>query len=214
MEIQLGNKKLNIRGWKGKDKKAFLSSIKAEALDEKRVMESIVYECIEEKNVVLSIEEFKYVLVKIRAISLGEEIKINFYCRKCSELFEKTFLLKDIIKYSYKDLKEIKAPGVVIKLDEIKNKEIYIQKLKEDDLYDLLLRVKSFNGDDTFTLDELMDKFDDLDLSVLSNIIEQYEAAKFKVLDVNAVTCPSCQDVINYEFDELPEFFPSSWFNG
>lgn len=212
MILQVGNKKINIRKWKGKDKKAFIKALQEKDLNEIQVMNSLVYSCIEE-DVILSIEEFKYVLSRIRAISLGEEIKIEFYCQKCGEIHTHEFLLKDIVRFSYTDLKELNAHNVNIKIGEIRNKQFYIEKIAEDPLYDLLLRVISFNGINTFTLDELMDKFDELDLDILSTIIEQYENAKFKVQDINNVICPNCKTKTEYEFDELPNFFPESWFN-
>jgi hypothetical protein len=211
MKIDIGSKQINIRGWKGKDKKAFLNALKVEKIDENNVMDTLVYSCIEE-DIILSTDEFKYVLSRIRAISLGEEINIEFYCTKCGELYKKDFLLKDIIRWSYNNLKEIKVQDIIIKLGEIKNKTIYIQKIAEDELYDLLLRIESFNGDTSFTLDELIDKFDNLDLSIISNIIEQYENAKFKLLNINTVECPKCKNKTDFEFDELPGFFPQSWF--
>lgn len=210
-EINLGSKKIHIRKWKGRDKKAFLASLKAKEINESDVMDTLVYGCIREK-VVLSTEEFKYVLSRIRAISLGEEIRIEFYCIECGEIHKETFQLNNIIRYTCGNLKEIKEKDVLIKLGEIRNKTIYIKKLGEDSLYDLLLRVESFNGDDAFTLDSLMEKFDDLDIDVLASIIEQYENAKFKVQDTNTVICPKCKNETDYIFDELPKFFPESWF--
>ncbi len=211
MEIDLGSKKINIRSWKGRDKKAFLKALKDEDVQENVVMNALVYNCIEE-DVILSIPEFKYVLSRIRAISLGEELEIEFYCTECSTIHKQKFLLKDIIKYSYTNLKELKYQNIIIELGEIKNKEIYIQKIAQDPLYDLLLRVESFNGNNTFTLEELEEKFDDLDLNILTEIITQFDDAKFTVLDENYVTCPECKDKVLFEFDELPNFFPESWF--
>jgi len=211
MKIDLGSKIITIRGWRGKDKKAFLKSLEDKEISETKVMDTLVYSCIEE-DVILSTQEFKYVLSRIRAISLGEEITIEFYCTECGELYTETFLLKDIMRFTYTELKEIQEEGIKIKIGEIKNKSIYIQKLAEDELYDLLLRVESFNNDESFTLDELMEKFDNLELNTLSSIIQQYNNSKFTIDDVNIVKCPFCKFETKYEFDELPEFFPETWF--
>ena len=212
MKIKVGNKNLTIRKWKGKDKKNFINALKKKDIDENEVMQALVYSCIEE-SAALSVDEFRYVLSRIRAESLGEEIKIEFYCTKCGELYTKTFLLKDIISFSYNELKEIKVDGVHIVLGEIRNKEFYIKKVSEDQLYDLLLRIKSYNGNDTFTLSELEEMFDDMDIDTLDKVLQIYNDAKFKVLDVNTVQCPSCSHQTKYKFDELPGFFPQSWFD-
>ena len=78
MKIKLGNKELTIRKWKGRDKKKFMAAVNAELLDEQEITNSLVYDCIEE-DVALSDDEFKYMLSKIRAYSLGEDISIEFY---------------------------------------------------------------------------------------------------------------------------------------
>ena len=213
MKIQVGNKSLTIRKWKGKDKKAFVGALKKKEINESAVMDALVYSCIEE-NTVLSVDEFRYALSRIRAYSLGEDISIEFYCDDCGTVYTRTFQLKDIITYVYEPLKEIKVDGYTIKLGEIKNRNVYSKLIAEDPLYDLLLRIEAVNGDDAFTLDSLMDMFDDMDVDVLTEILEIWEDAKFKVNDINIVKCTNeeCGKETKFKFDELPGFFPASWF--
>jgi len=210
MKLNIGDKEITIRKWKGKDKKNFINSLKKSNIDQNEVMRSLVYSCIEE-DVALSNDQFKYVLSRIRGISLGENIEIEFYCDKCGTVFKKTFELKDIIRFSYKELNEIKVNNVQIKLGDIKNKEFYLKKIQEDPNYDFVLRIETFNGDDAFTLEDIEQKLDDLDIDVLTEIMKQYNEAKFKIDDVNTVTC-KCGKAQAYQFDELPGFLPESWF--
>ena len=211
MKIKVGNKNLTIRKWKGKDKKAFINALKEKKINENDVMNSLVYSCIEE-DVILSLDEFKYVLTKIREYSLGDELEIEFYCASCGTVYTKKLKISEIIKYTYKELKEIKVKDVVIKLGELKNREIYVKLIEEDPIYDLLLRVESFNGNEGFNLEELVDLFDDLDIDILSEILDIYADSKFKIDDIKAIACPECGTETLYEFDELPDFFPKSWF--
>ena len=211
MKIKVGDKDITIRKWKGKDKKNFIKALNTTEINESLIMETLVYSCIEE-DVILSTQEFRYVLSKIRAYSLGENIDIDFYCEACGEVHNESFNINEIIKYTFEPLNEIKVKDVHIKLGDIKNKEKYIELINEDALYDLLLRVESFNGNDAFTLDDLIDMFDDLDIDVLTEILEIYESKKFTIDDKNEVQCPACKDTQVYHFDELPGFFPSSWF--
>lgn len=211
MKIKVGNKNLTIRKWKGKDKKAFVNSLKQEDINEMEIMDALVYSCLEE-NVILGKEEFKYVLTRIRAHSLGEDLNVEFYCDNCSNMFKRDFLINEIITSSFSDIDEIKVDDVSIKVGEIKNKKIYVDKVSEDDMYDLLLRVKSFNGDEAFTLQDLVDRFDDLDVDILEKVINQWEDIRFKVNDVHDVDCPHCNTITKYKFDELPGFFPENWF--
>lgn len=211
MKIQVGDKELNVRKWKGKDKKNFINSLQKNDTSEKEIMDTIVYSCIEE-DVVLSVDEFRYVLSRIRANSLGEEIDVEFYCNECGNVHNHTFELKDIIRYRYEPLSEIKVKDVHIQLGEIKNREAYIKRVAQDEIYDFLMRIESFNGDSAFTLETLMEKFDDLDLDILEEIMAIYEASRFKVQDENEVVCPHCGHAETFIFDELPGFFPDSWF--
>lgn len=214
MKIRVGSKDITIQKWKGKNKKDFIKLLKEtdDSIEcEEKMMDILVYSCIEE-DVILSTEEFRYVLSRIRALSLGEEIEIEFYCDKCQEIFKQTFNIKDVINFSYKPLKEIKIPGAKIKLGEIKNKKIYTEKIAEDPVYDFLLRIESINGNTTFNLTELEEIVDSMDLDVYENVMSIYKEHKFKILDVNTVKC-NCGNEMLFKFDELPGFFPDSWFD-
>ena len=211
MEIKVGNKKLNIKKWKGKNKKDFIRLVNDSDTDNQKLLDILVYSCIEE-DVILSTEEFRYVLTRIRAYSLGETISFEFYCDKCQEIFHREMKLIDIIRYTYKPLKEIKFDKTKIKLGEIKNKEIYTEKVSEDPDYDFLFRIESINGNDTFTLTELMDIIDNFDIDVIEKVMEIYEDHRFKVDDTNIVKCDCGHEMI-FQFDELPGFFPEKWFD-
>lgn len=210
MKIKVGDKELTISKWKGKNKKDFVRMVGNQDIDNQQLLETLVYSCIEE-DVVLSTEEFRYVLTRIRAYSLGETIKFDFFCDECQNVFTRELELKDIITYSHKKLKDIKIPGAKIKFGDIKNKTIYTEKIAEDPDYDFLFRIASINGNDTFTLSELEDILDNLDIDVLEEVMSIYEEHRFKVQDVNTVTC-DCGHEMTFKFDELPGFFPDNWF--
>jgi hypothetical protein len=211
MKLDIGSKHITINKWKGKNKKAFVKSLNAGKIDELKVMEDLVYSCIEE-DVALSLDEFRYVLTRIRDISLGSDITVEFFCDKCHESFKKTFDVKELITFTYKKLDEIKVDDVKIKIGPIRNKKKYIEMVSEDEEYDFLFRVDSINGNDTFTMDELIDIFDEMDVDKLTKIMEIWEEHRFKVHDVHEIECPSCSHKQKYKFDELPQFFPDSWF--
>lgn len=211
MKIKVGDKTLTIRKWKGRNKKEFVKALKSENLNEMQVMDTLVYSCIEE-DAILSVDEFRYVLSKIRTYSLGDDVEVEFYCEKCGEVFKKQLKISDIIKYTYKDLKEIKVDDVHIVLGNIRNKDAYISKVSEDEDYDIFFRIESINGNDAFTMDELIDMFDDMDIDTLTKVMEIWEESRFKLDDVSDIECPSCSHVTKFRFDEIPGFFPESWF--
>lgn len=210
MKIKVSDKTITINKWKGKNKKEFTRLLNDPKANEQQMMESLVYSCIDE-DVILSVDEFRYVLSRIRAISLGEEINIEFYCNECEKTFTKSFELKDIIRFNYKELKEIKVNNIHIKLGNIKNKAIYSEKVAEDSNYDFLFRIEEINGNDAFSLNELEEIVDDIDLDDLEKIMEIYEDHRFKIDDINTVEC-ECGHKMKFQFDELPGFFPDSWF--
>lgn len=211
-KIQLKDQVITFRKWKGKDKKNFMKEMNQPEPDEIKIMQALVYNCIEEQDVVLSTDEFKYVISMIRAASLGDEIEYNFYCTECEGIMERKYFITDIIKGTYGEGNQIEADGVSITLGEIRNKEFYAKKIQEGSIYDFFLRIKEINGNDSFDLEYLIDFFDDLDLDVLDDVLAQYDAIRFKVDDVNEFVC-DCGHTESYHFDELPEFFPSEWFN-
>lgn len=212
MKIQLKDQEITFRKWKGKDKKNFMKEMSQPEPDEIKIMQALVYNCIEEKDIVLSTDEFKYVISMIRAASLGNEIDYNFFCTECENTVDRKYYITDIIKGKYGHGNTIQSKGVDITLGEIRNKEFYMKKIQEGSIFDFLLRIKEINGNDSFDLEFLMDFFDDLDLDVLDDVLQQYDDIRFKVDDVNDFVC-DCGHTESYHFDELPEFFPSEWFD-
>lgn len=210
MKINVGSKKITIRKWKGKDKKAFLNALKSDTQESNSIIDALVYSCVEE-NVVLDIQELKYILSRIRAISLGDEFEIDLTCASCNTTSKHKFNITDVIKSEFGSIDEIVSGETHIKLGKIRNKDVYMKKVSEDEIFDLLLRVESFNGDDSFTLEELIAKFDDLDIDVLEDVLNQWEDNKFVVNDINEVVCPKCKNVELYSFDAIPNFFPETW---
>lgn len=210
MKISVGNKELTIRKWKGKDKKQLLSEIKSNSIKAEAIMNALVYSCIEE-DVALSSEEFKYVLSRIRAYSLGEDFEIEFHCNSCGNTYKRQFKLIDTVRPVFKELNEINVDGISIKLGSVKNKEFYVKKIQEDEIYDFLLRIQEINGNDAFTLNDLENIFDEMDIDTLTKIMRIYEECKFNIDDVNTVVC-DCGKEQKYKFDEIPDFIPSDWF--
>lgn len=211
MKIDLGDKTITIRKWKGKDKKKFMQELTKENRDEMAVMDSLVYGCIEE-DVILSRDEFRYVLHKIRAYSLGDKFDITLKCKGCGESEKHELSINDVIRYDFKKIDQINVGDFSIKLGPIQNKEVYVKKVVEDDSSDLLMRVKELNGEDAFTYNDLVETFDDLDLDVLEEVVEIWEEHRFKVDDVNDITCSKCGSSSTWRFDDIPDFFPKSWF--
>lgn len=214
MKIKLGNKELTIRKWKAKEKKEFLNTVrKSETLDS--LQDVLVYNCIEEK-VALNAEEFKYMMTQIRSYSLGDEIELEFYCDSCKSKFLNTVKLSEIVKPVFSNTNEIKTKNYKIKMSTIKNVDYYKEVIKnnptEEKDYDFYLRIDSINADDSLSLEEIVDLFNEMDIDEFDSIFEQWEAIRFKIDDVTEISCKKCESTVKYSFDEIPGFFPPSWF--
>lgn len=214
MKIKLNNREITIRKWKAKEKKEFLNTVRnSESLD--TLQDVLVYNCIEEK-VALNADEFKYVLTQIRSYSLGDEIELEFFCDNCKTKFLNTIKLGSVVKPLISDKKEIKSKNYKIKLSEIRNVDFYKEIIKanptEERDYDFYLRIQSINGDDSMTLDEIVQLFDEMDIDEFDSIFNQWEDIRFKIDDSADISCKNCETVVKYSFDEIPGFFPPSWF--
>lgn len=214
MKIKLNNKELTIRKWKAKEKKEFLNVIKTSD-DLNSLQDVLVYNCIEEK-VALSADEFKYVMTQIRSYSLGDEIQLEFYCDNCKVKFLNTIKLNEIVKPVISNINEIKTKNYKIKIGDIKNVNYYREIIKNNPLeekdYDFYLRISSINGDDSMTLEETIEMFNEMDIDEFDSIFSQWEDIRFKIDDSADIQCKSCGSTVRYSFDEIPGFFPPAWF--
>lgn len=214
MKIKL-DKEYTIRKWKAKEKKEFLTTVRnSESLD--TLQDVLVYNCIEEEAA-FNADEFKYVLTQIRSYSLGDEIELEFYCDECKKKFLNTIKLSEIVKPVISGKKEIKTKNYKIKIGSIRNTKFYKETIKnnptEEKDYDFYLRIASINGDDSMGLDEIISLFNEMDIDEFDSIFEQWEDIRFKIDDTAEIVCKSCESSVNYSFDEVPGFFPPSWFN-
>lgn len=222
MEIKLKDKTIVTRKWKGKDKKNFIAEMIKEKPNEKEIMNTLVHDCIETINgkdykeykekVAFSPDEFKYIISMIRSESLGDDVTYNFFCTACKQTSERIYHITDILRPKYEEGNTIYVDDIEIVIGEIKNPDFYYKKIEEDSIYDFLLRIESINGNESFSLDQLIEYFDDLDVKTLDEILIQFNKLKFKVDDLNEFVC-DCSHREKFYFDEIPEFFPTEWFN-
>ena len=209
----LRDKKVNFRKWKVKDKKKFMENKRNTMLTK----EALVYDCIEDKRIALSEEEYKYVLMKIREESVQEKVSYLFTCSACAEDFLYQADLNEIMKPEFKKYTDIVYKNHIFTISSIKNKEFYEEAMRsttvteERMLIDFILHVNAYNDNDGLSFSDINDIIINLDIDAFENIFKQWEEMRFKVNNVHAVKCPNCGVTEDYEFDDLPGFFPDSW---
>lgn len=212
--LKIRDKEIKFRKWKVKDKKNFLEALKN---SDEQGIERIVFDCIE-KPVPLTAEEFKYVMMNIRAESIPDNLNFTIECSNCGKDYDYNTPVLEILTPNYKPFGLIKSGNVTLKMGEIPNKEYYEDAIRqcsseEQKMFvDFLYHVKELNGSDAFTFDELFEYINDLDILVGEEIFNQWEEMRFTFDDLKQIECPHCKNPDFIRFDELYGFFPDSWF--
>lgn len=207
------DKRINFRKWKVKDKKKFMNSNN----DAKIIKEALVYDCIENKNISLDNEEYKYMLIKIREVSLPSKVSYEFTCSSCDKEFEYKADLNEIMKPEFKKYGDISFMNHTFKMSNIKNKTFYdniiSQLTVKEEIYltDFILHVDAYNDNNGLSFDDFMNIINDLDIDIFEELFKQWEKMRFKINNIHDVPCPHCKSIEQYEFDDLPHFFPDSW---
>lgn len=214
VEIQLNGNTIKARKWKAKEKLFFKKNYE-ENMDE--CLKKLVYDCLEDPNVGLSTIEFEYVFIKLREASLGDNINLEFYCEECEKRFISNIFIKDVYKPVFKVSNVIKTKNNTIKIGKIKNKKFYDditsqnpESLAELDFY---LRIETINDEDVTSLEDVIEYFENLDVAEFDEIFSQWDEISFKIDLTYTVKCSKCSAEKEYEFDEMPGFIPSSWYN-
>lgn len=210
-KITLNGYEVNARKWKAKEKFKFKEIINKD--DNKELVKILVYDCLD-KEVAFSEDEYKYVLAQIRSHSLGETIKLEFNCESCDTRFVNEINLNDVLKPEYEAIKPIITNKHVIKIGEIKNKDFYKKVISQaPDELDFYLRIDTINDEECYSIEEVIKYFSEMDIDEFENIINQWEKIKFKLNDNYSIKCTKCEASTNYQWDEIPGFFPNSWYN-
>lgn len=210
---KLRDKNIKFRKWKVKDKK----KVQANKGNNIPIKQALVYDCLEDKKIGFNDDEYRYMLIKIREKSIGEDIDYVFTCSACEEDFDYTAHLPDVIKEKYKPYGDIKVNNHIFTMGWIQNREIYDQAISSVETYeelffvDFIFHVKSYNDSEGYSFEDLYNIIDNFDVDVYEEIFTQWEKMSFKLNTINDVTCPHCGVKNVFEFDLLPGFFPKSW---
>lgn len=213
--LKIRDKEINYRKWKVKDKKKFITALEN---NDGISAEAVVYDCLENPNIPLTEEEYRWVIMNIRAKSIGETLKFDIGCDECGQYFEYNESIFDAQVPQFKAFGTIRSGSVSLKMGEIPNKEYYDDAIRqcnnseEKFFIDFLFHVKEMNGSDAFSFDTLYNFVNNLDIDVGEDLFQQWNDMKLTFNNVHDVECPSCKHQQPIRFDELFGFFPDSWF--
>jgi len=213
LTTKIRDKNIKYRKWKVKDKKKFITNLKNQVL----IKEALVFDCIEDKKIGLSDDEYKYILVKIRESSISDSVKFTFICDECLGDFEYIADLNKIMSTDFEPYGDIVFKDHIFTMGEILNRDFYesaisiVPQNEEKYLVDFILHIKAYNDNDAFNFEEINNIVNDLDVDAFEEIFKKWESMRFKMCNVHDVECEHCQNIMKFEFDDLPGFFPDSW---
>lgn len=216
--LKLGNRTISVRNWKVRDRLKLKESLKNTSNETKQqeiTLDILVYGCLE-KPVALNEDELEYLFTMLRVNSIGDEVKFKFTCPNTDCNAENEIKLKPskIYKPSFKELKNIKVPGIDIELQEVRNVEYYNSKIKTStspSLTDLILHIKTINGE--MKSEEMINRiFEELDTKVMDEILDKWDEMRFTISRENKLKCPVCNAEEEFYFDEIPNLIPEKWF--
>lgn len=209
-EIVINGKKINYRKWKVKDKKNFDNAVSV--IDKRKIM---VYDCLE-NPIPLDIEEYNYLLCLIRDYSLNEDIHYSVECYNCDTLNEVNLQIQDIVSFKEMELTPIIIDKTVIDLQHIKDINSYEETMTnslsnlEKYIADLSFHIKSINSSDV-SQTEVLDYIYNLDIDIFNKLIKEWDKRKNKCIYKDKFICPNCGKEIEFNFENIPNFFPESW---
>lgn len=210
--INLNNKQLYFRKWRVKDR------IKLESAEgQSAVRQCLVYNCLEDKSIALDDYEYQYVLIKIRQASVGDGIKYSFICNHCQQKFDYDSKISDTMEPIHATYEPIVTDMYRIELGDVNNRKAYedvifnLQDITERKIADMVMHIKSINGNMKLGFKDIMDLISDMDVDVFQEIWNQWQQVHFRINRIHEIECPHCHNKMLVEFDDLPGFFPEKW---
>ena len=125
----------------------------------------------------------------------------------------------DILEKNDRKYSEIKSGNYTSKVDNIKNQEFYENMLmnitdnEQKILIDFVLHITEFNSRIDFSAEELIKIFDSMDIETFEDIFKQWNSMRFSYNTLGYCTCPDCGYEDRFDFKDVDNFYPKSWFN-
>jgi hypothetical protein len=213
--IDLGDRKINFRPWTTKEEKNYLLALDEEnPFTEKQVYDILIKPCLE-TPIILDQEEMKYVLIKIREVSIGESFNLVYTCEECDSINNKSILLTDSVNFKNSEYSETTVKDVTIKFGPIKSESALEKISLTDNIVDELLLKMVFSTEkiisqgkeyEAFTSAEVSEFYDSLPTIIMDELVEKYKEMLPK-LDIKMnCSCFKCGHKETFNLDSIPNF--------
>lgn len=216
-------KTVQARKWKVKDRKNLKKLIeeRGEDISPIQLASVLIFPCLKNKDILLTEEEIKFLLSEIRAISISDKFKFSYICSNedCNKLNDQEILVQDVNKSKFNNWGVAEIDGIEVEFGEIVNSKFYYEKMyefkdpSERNLADMamhIVRVNDFEASIKF--EQFMTYFNEMDTDLLDQIVQEYKKQKFMQDNEHECECTFCGTKQKFIFDEIPDFFPKSWF--
>lgn len=212
--MKIRDKEINYRKWKVKDKIKFLNDFKN---NDDLAADNLVRSCLEKQDLILSDNELKLVMFHMRSESIGDTLSFDIDCEHCNKIFKTSLKILDIMNPNYSDFKPISIKNIIINIGEIPNQEYYSDSLRqcktesEKFLVDFVYHIKNINGMPG-SFEDFMIIINNLDIDIAEDIFKEWDKIRVTFKTIHDIKCENCSMTQKIRFDELIDFFPSSWF--
>jgi len=208
-QIKLGeNKIVTIKPWTGKTKKKlrkfFENVTSPEDINFMAVIKTLIYDYIKE-DVYLNEGELQYLLVKIREISLGDDLNTISECPLCGNENRINVLTKDVTFFT-----ENKLPQKFkdINFVDIKNLKVYeneVKNIMESNDYDGITTESdiemSLHIDIGKSTKETINYLDEINIKESSEIISELRKVLPSCVIKENKNCSGCQNDVDFVID-------------
>ena len=215
--VKLGKEKeVEILPWKTKTKKEFLKTVKEFAENGKEMKEDdilrvLLYPYVNTKNIYLSDDEKQYLLVKIRDISLPQDIEYTINCSNCDGIIDVRCKPLEMVNYQENQYPVIKND--ILWEDLQGDTKPLIQSIirKYGDYLpqtiEMLLHIKKYKDEEITDFEKMIEIYEDLSLMESETIVDTYDEVKSKMLIEKDIKCDLCEFEDTYYFDTIPDLF-------
>jgi len=214
MELKLGeNKTVTITPWKSKTKKEFIKLFKRkeDKVNEQDIIDVLVIPYIQEKETYYSPDEIQYILIKLREISITDEINFSMDCdnKECGKNFDIETNLGNISSYQPNkyptELNNVTWRDLPAKDSLTKMIKKYPDEPPRS--ISMILHIETINGELISSFQQLINIVDDLSMRDADDLERDYNLVSSKLDIKQNIKCTHCGFEKEYLFDIIPTFF-------
>ena len=219
ISIDYGDKVINFRKWKGKERR-LVNELLTSSMNENEINDILTYGCMQEVFY-LSDDEKIYTMYILKKHSMTDVFLLNYVCDKCKTVNVEVVSFSDILEpklNNFSNISNISVESIEIEFGNISNNAFTIDTIKKQlttfdrNFYEMALRIKSIKIDNniftTFSLEEIVYFLDNLDSNIFDEIYTLYKEQKFSLTPSIECTCTesTCNNVTKLHIDTIPNF--------